>query len=104
VSVSPAASAIPHPSGYSYVFDSSSKISAERQLEAIASGKCGIKLYHADCARAVADYARQGYPVIQSGRFDQDEHYYLDTERDFGYVIELGNAGRIPGPDRRYPG
>jgi methylmalonyl-CoA/ethylmalonyl-CoA epimerase len=42
--------------------------------------------------------------VIQSGRFDQDEHYYLDTERDFGYVIELGNAGRIPGPDRRYPG
>ena len=51
----------------------------------------------------MADYAARGYPVIQSGRFDQDEHYYLDTERDFGYVIELGNAGRIPPPDRRYP-
>ena len=41
--------------------------------------------------------------MTQSGSFDQDEHYYLDTEHDFGYVIELGNAGRIPGPDRRYP-
>ena len=37
-----------------------------------------------------------GYPVTQSGRFDEDEHYYLDTEKDFGYIIELGNAGRIP--------
>jgi methylmalonyl-CoA/ethylmalonyl-CoA epimerase len=49
----------------------------------------------------VARYARQGYEAIQSGRFDLDEHYYLDTENDFGYIIELGN--RIPGPDRRYP-
>ena len=31
--------------------------------------------------------------VIQSGKFDDDVHYYLDTEKDFGYVIELGNAG-----------
>jgi len=51
----------------------------------------------------VASYARQGYEVSQSGRFDPDEHYYLDTENDFGYIIELGSAGRIPRPDRRYP-
>ena len=45
----------------------------------------------------------RGYPVIQSGRFDDDEHYYLDTEKDYGYVIELGNAGKIRPADRRYP-
>ena len=75
----------------------------DEHLERKGEGLHHIKLYHADCAKAVADYARKGYAVTQSGRFDQDEHYYLDTERDFGYVIELGNAGRIPRPDRRYP-
>lgn len=75
----------------------------DEHLERKGEGLHHIKLYHADCAKAVADYARKGYAVTQSGRFDQDEHYYLDTEADFGYVIELGNAGRIPGPDRRYP-
>jgi methylmalonyl-CoA/ethylmalonyl-CoA epimerase len=75
----------------------------DEHLERKGEGLHHIKLYHADCAAAVADYAGRGYPVTQSGRFDQDEHYYLDTERDFGYVIELGNAGRIPGPDWRYP-
>ena len=75
----------------------------DEHLERKGEGLHHIKLYHADCAKAVADYARRGYAVTQSGRFDQDEHYYLDTEADFGYVIELGNAGRIPGPDRRYP-
>ena len=52
---------------------------------------------------AVTDYARRGYPVIQSGRFDEDEHYYLDTEKDFGYIIELGNAGKVRPAERRYP-
>ena len=75
----------------------------DEHLEQKGEGLHHIKLYHADCAAAVADYARRGYRVTQSGRFDQDEHYYLDTERDFGYVIELGNAGRIPGPDWRDP-
>ena len=62
-----------------------------------------IKLFYADCKKAVADFTRRGYPVTQSGRFDDDEHYYLDTEKDFGYVIELGNAGKIREAERRYP-
>jgi len=41
--------------------------------------------------------------VTQSGKFDEDWHYYLDTEKDFGYVIELGNAGKIRPAERRYP-
>lgn len=75
----------------------------DEHLEARGEGLHHVKLFHADCAKAVRAYERCGYQVIQSGRFDEDEHYYLDTEKDFGYIIELGNAGRIPLPDRRYP-
>lgn len=75
----------------------------DEHLESRGEGLHHIKLFYPDCAKAVAEYARRGYPVIQSGRFDEDEHYYLDTERDFGYIIELGNAGRIRPAERRYP-
>ena len=72
-------------------------------LESRGEGLHHTKLYYADCAKAVADYERRGYKVIQSGKFDADEHYYLDTEKDFGYIIELGNGGRIRETDWRYP-
>ena len=76
----------------------------DEHLERRGEGLHHIKLYYADCHKAVAGYAKRGYPVIQSGRFDEDEHYYLDTEKDFGYIVELGNAGRIRPAERRYPG
>ncbi|HEV7478668.1 MAG TPA: hypothetical protein VGO05_00090 [Roseiarcus sp.] len=60
--------------------------------------------YYKDCKKAVADFTGRGYPVTRSGRFDEDEHYCLDTQKDYGYIIELGNAGRIPPAERRYPG
>jgi methylmalonyl-CoA/ethylmalonyl-CoA epimerase len=75
----------------------------DEHLERHGEGLHHIKLYYADCKKAVADFARRGYPVIQSGRIDEDEHYYLDTEKDYGYIIELGNAGRIRPAERRYP-
>ena len=75
----------------------------DEHLETKGEGLHHVKLFYADCQAAVARYVAQGYPVIQSGRFLEDEHYYLDTEKDFGYVIELGNAGRIPPAERRYP-
>ena len=62
-----------------------------------------IKLFYADTKRAAADFTARGYPVIQSGRYDEDEHYYLDTEKDFGYILELGNAGKIRPGVRRFP-
>jgi methylmalonyl-CoA/ethylmalonyl-CoA epimerase len=40
--------------------------------------------------------------VIQNVRYDEDEYYCLDTERVFGAIIQLGNAGRIRAPMRRY--
>ena len=52
---------------------------------------------------ALARYRAQGVQVIQSGKYDEDEFYYLDTEKVFGAVIELGNAGKIRSPMRRYP-
>jgi methylmalonyl-CoA/ethylmalonyl-CoA epimerase len=62
-----------------------------------------IKLFYADTKKAAADFTARGYPVIQSGRYDEDEHYYLDTERDFGYILELGNAGKIRPGVHRFP-
>jgi methylmalonyl-CoA/ethylmalonyl-CoA epimerase len=75
----------------------------DEHLETKGEGLHHVKLFHADCAAAVAHYGRLGYPVIQCGKFDADEHYYLDTEKDFGYIIELGNAGKIREAERRYP-
>jgi len=46
----------------------------------------------------------KGYEVIQSGKIGEDEFYYLDTEKDFGGVWELGNVGTMPPkPARVYP-
>ena len=75
----------------------------DEHLETKGEGLHHIKLYYADCSKAAEDYTRRGYPVIQSGKFDDDLHYYLDTEKDFGYIIELGNAGKIRPAERRYP-
>ena len=75
----------------------------DEHLERRGEGLHHIKLYHADCAKAVREYAARGYPVLQCGKIDDDEHYYLDTEKDFGYIVELGNAGRIRPAERRYP-
>ena len=72
-------------------------------LDRRGEGLHHIKLFYGDCRKAITDYAGRGYPVIQCGRIDEDEHYYLDTEKDFGYILELGNAGRIRAAERRYP-
>lgn len=75
----------------------------DEHLEAKGEGLHHVKIYHADCAAAVERYKRLGYPVIQSGVIDEDEHYYFDTEKDFGYIVEIGNAGKIRPAERRYP-
>ena len=75
----------------------------DEHLERRGEGLHHIKLYYADMQAAIRDYTARGYPVIQCGRIDEDEHYYLDTEKDFGYILELGNAGRIRPAERRFP-
>ena len=48
-------------------------------------------------------YKRQGIKVIQGGKYDEDEFYYLDTEPELGILYEIGNNGRIREPERTYP-
>lgn len=62
-----------------------------------------VKLYYPKCADALREFARRGIGVIQCGKFDQDEFYYLDTEQLFGYIIEIGNNGKLRPAQRRFP-
>lgn len=40
----------------------------------------------------LADYLAKGIKVTQTGKFDTDYHYYLDTEPMLDFVLELGNC------------
>ncbi len=62
-----------------------------------------VKLYYPDLAAALARFAALGYAEIQSGKVDENEFHYMDTEADFGYVVEISNRGKITAPPRRYP-
>jgi 4-hydroxyphenylpyruvate dioxygenase-like putative hemolysin len=72
-------------------------------LEKKGEGLHHIKLYYKDCQAELKKFKEKGIEVIQSGKIDEDEFYYLDTEKELGYVIELGNNGKIRAPERRYP-
>lgn len=56
-----------------------------------------------DIPGTIERFKKMGIKVSQSGKIDQDLHYYLDTEDMLGYVYELGNAGKIRPPEARYP-
>ena len=72
-------------------------------LERKGEGLHHIKFYYKDCEAQLAKYRAMGIGVIQSGKIDNDVFYYLDTEKDLGYVIEIGNNGAIREPERRFP-
>lgn len=61
------------------------------------------KVDDADLERTVEEYKRMGVEVILNGRFDEDIFYYLDTRPTLGIIYELGNCGKIRGPEKRYP-
>lgn len=62
-----------------------------------------IKEWVDDCAATIREYEKKGIKVIQSGKYDEDEFYYLDTEPELGILYEIGNNGRIREPERTYP-
>jgi methylmalonyl-CoA/ethylmalonyl-CoA epimerase len=43
----------------------------------------------------VSDYADKGIGVMQTGWFDVDVHYYMDTESKLDFIFELGNCPRL---------
>jgi hypothetical protein len=62
-----------------------------------------IKEWVDDCAKAIEEYKKKGIEVVQCGKYDDDEFYYLDTEPSLGIIYEIGNNGRIRKPERTYP-
>lgn len=72
-------------------------------LETKGEGLHHIKELVEDCQAEIARYAAKGIQVIQSGKFDDDEFYYFDTEPTLGIVLEIGNGGKIREPERRLP-
>ena len=72
-------------------------------LEKKGEGIHHIKEWVDDCAAAIEVYRKKGIGVIQSGKYDEDEFYYLDTEPQLGILYELGNCGEIRSPERTIP-
>jgi hypothetical protein len=72
-------------------------------LDERGEGLHHIKEQVDDCAQEIENYRKKGINVIQSGKFDEDEYYYLDTEKQLGFVYEIGNNGKIRPPEERYP-
>ena len=72
-------------------------------LEKKGEGLHHIKELVVDCQKVIVEYKMKGIEVVQSGKFDEDEFYYLDTEPVIGVLYEVGNSGKIRPPERRYP-
>jgi 4-hydroxyphenylpyruvate dioxygenase-like putative hemolysin len=72
-------------------------------LETHGEGLHHVKFYYPDCQKALKEYEAKGYKVIQSGKIDEDEFYYLDTDKTMGVVVEVGNNGKIRDPEVVYP-
>ena len=52
------------------------------------------------------EYREKGIGVTQTGQFEDDFHYYLDTERKLDFIYELGNCPVLNLPPhlfRTYP-
>jgi len=75
----------------------------DEHLEKKGEGLHHLKLYFPDCHAALEGFRARGIAVIQSGKIDADEFYYLDTEDKLGYIVEVGNNGKIRAPERRFP-
>ena len=63
-----------------------------------------MKIYFKkEMSMVLEDFAKKGIYPLQSGKYDDDWHVYLDTEEKYGLIWELGNQGRIRAPLNQYP-
>ena len=56
-----------------------------------------------DVREALTNFKKMGIEVLQSGKFDEVEFYYLDTEKTLGIVTEIVKDGKIRPPEAYYP-
>lgn len=50
------------------------------------------KVSDEDLPGVLDEYASKGIPVMQTGQFDVDFHYYLDSAAKVDFIYELGNC------------
>jgi len=73
-------------------------------LEERGEGPHHIACYKVEDIRKTLNvFKKMGINVLQSGKFDDVEFYYLDTEKIFGVILEIVKEGRIRPPDSIYP-
>ena len=56
-----------------------------------------------DIEKAIYNFKKKGFEVLQSGRYGDDIHAYLDTEDKYGVIMEIGNNGDIGPYLKKYP-
>lgn len=56
-----------------------------------------------DVQEALTNFKKMGIEILQSGKFDEVEFYYLDTERTLGVITEIVKDGKIRPPEAWYP-
>jgi glyoxalase/bleomycin resistance protein/dioxygenase superfamily protein len=58
---------------------------------------------HDDSINAVLqEYRDKGIGVLQTGQFEVDVHYYLNTEPKLDFIFELGNCPKLDLPSDLY--
>lgn len=63
-----------------------------------------IKIYYEDIPKAKEMFASKGINVLQEGRNGPEDWFvYLDTEKEFGIIWEIGNCKDIGEPLKKYP-
>ena len=72
-------------------------------LEKKGEGLHHFKLYYKDIEKAIYNFKKKGFEVLQSGRYGDDIHVYLDSEDKYGVLLEIGNNGDIGPYLKKYP-
>ena len=73
-------------------------------LEERGEGVHHIKIYYEDIPKAKEMFKKKGIFVLQEGRYKEDDwHVFLDTEKEYGIIWEIGNCMAIGPPDKAYP-
>jgi methylmalonyl-CoA/ethylmalonyl-CoA epimerase len=63
-----------------------------------------VKIFYKDIQKAIDDYRKKGIYVLQEGKFAGNWHVFLDTEKKFNTIWEIGNFdGNVGKPDKVYP-
>ena len=62
-----------------------------------------VKIYYKDIEKALKEFAKKNIYVLQEGKYKSDWHVYLDTQKEFGIIWELGNCMDIGNPDKKFP-